>query len=98
MPVMKREFSEWEIWADCRCGVWNGYRNLAQIARELMQDGPTFGTTDWDAVGRSFVRYFGTPMALGGDRAKRDWEIIGEIVYEFQSLVAAAADKERVSA
>ena len=94
MPVMKQEFSEREQWTRARCQQWNGFRNLAQIAHELMRDGPEVCTTEWDLVGREFVRYFSKPHAFGGDPAKRDWEIISEIVQEFQSLVERANDKE----
>lgn len=91
---MKQEFSEWERWTRGRCEEWNGFCNLAQIAHELMRDGPEVFTTDWELVGREFVRYFGKPSALGGNPAKRDWEIISEIAYEFRSLVEQASGKE----
>lgn len=94
MPILKQEFSEWERWTRGRCEAWNGFRNLAQIAHELLRDGPKLFTTDWDMVGLEFVRYFGKPSALGGNPAKRDWEIISEIAYEFQRLVEQVNNKE----
>jgi hypothetical protein len=82
MPVVKKVFSETEEWAMSRCGLWNGYKNLAQIAEELLINGPEFGTVQWQQVGDVFVRYFGTCHAITC-HAKRDWDTIGNIVYQF---------------
>lgn len=83
MPVPKRKFSDMEMWAQERCEQWNGCCDIAQIALDLLENGPDFGTVQWNEVGGMFTKYFSGAERGLCDTAKRDWETIGNIAYRF---------------
>jgi hypothetical protein len=94
MPVLKKVFSEAEQWALDRCAKWNCSSNLADVAWDMLENGPEFGTVQWNEVGHVFVKFFGKPDSLCCT-AKRDWETIGNIAYKFGRTFRSERDRNK---
>lgn len=84
MPKLSRKHSEWEVWAKEACERWNWNCNLAEVARDLIDNGPDIDTVQWDEVGNVFKKFFGTSSPLV-DTIKNNWETITDIVREFKN-------------
>lgn len=91
--IVRRKFTAAEEWAMERCARWNFTKTLPQIAMDLIEHGPEWGTVQWNEVGSVYVKFFGSRESLFC-QAKRDWEIIGDIVREFGDVYAASQQKE----
>ena len=65
-------------WAMQKLKAWNWNANVAEIARELINEDVRPEDGSFAILGREFVKFFG-----GSDEAKHHWEIIGQIVEEF---------------
>ncbi len=84
MAKLMRTYTQWEAWAAEACNRWNWNCNLAEVARDLIDNGPDIDTNQWDEVGRVFQKFFsvGAPLV---DRVKSNWETITDIVREFKN-------------
>jgi hypothetical protein len=91
--IVRRKFTAAEEWAMERCARWNFTQTLPKIAKDLIENGPEWGTIQWNEVGGVFVKYFGNRDSLCCS-AKRDWEIIGDMVREFGDSYVNYTKKE----
>jgi hypothetical protein len=73
-----RTEAEAREWAKAKCEAWNWNANVAEIARELINEEIEIDGGPFATLGEEFVRFFG-----GGDEAKNDWDIIRQIMEEF---------------
>lgn len=71
--------SEAREWAKAKCERWNWNVNVAEIARELIDEEVEFDSGPFITLGEEFVKFFGA----SDPNAKTYWEIVGQIMEEF---------------
>lgn len=72
----KKEIREW---AKTKCLAWNWNCNLAEIAKELMDEDIETDSDEFRILGEEFVKFFRTSDAY----ASKHWEIVEQIIETF---------------
>ena len=79
---MAKSEADARAWALAKCKAWNWNANVAEIARELIEEEIEVGSGPFVTLGEEFVKFFGSNYGAT-DQAQTEWEIIGQIMEEF---------------
>lgn len=72
----KKEIREW---AKRKCESWNWNCNIAEIAKELMDEDIDIESDEFTICGEEFVKFFGKT----DPRAEDFWEVCKQIIETF---------------